>query len=365
MNLLFDLDGTLTDPFDGITNSIKFALKKVNHSIPEDLSWCIGPPLKSSFERILDGTGHCADKAVSDYREYFGSKGMLENKVYENIDATLRALKDEGYQLFVATSKPHVYARQILNHFKLDGYFKEIYGSELNGLRADKSELIAFILEKESLDPQKTFMIGDRKFDLAGAHKNGVQSVAVSWGYGNSYELMDESPLAIVNTPNELAMWFLDKSENANESRVSIVPLETADPEWAFLRCLLWPDQSPESHQQELEQLAGETYCGWKIMGSDQVAIGFAEASIRPFANGCKSQPVGFLEGIWVHPDFRRQGVGRILCEQVEEWIKSKGVDEMGSDSLISNGDSIASHHSWGFEETERVVYFSKKLKKD
>lgn len=210
MNLLFDLDGTITDPFEGITNSIKHSLKKLGQPIPDDLSWCIGPPLKSSFEQLLSGTSHSAEMGVDIYREYYTDKGIYQNSVIPEIENILRQLKDKGFTQFVATSKPQIYAQQILVYYGLDKYFQEIYGSELDGVRAVKSDLIAYIVKKEGLNKDKTVMIGDRKFDLDGAHKNDILSIGVRWGYGSREELENETPAAIVETPKELYQWIVE-----------------------------------------------------------------------------------------------------------------------------------------------------------
>jgi phosphoglycolate phosphatase len=192
VNLLFDLDGTLTDPFPGITGSIIYALEKMGRKSPaaEDLRWCIGPPLKNSFSTLLNSNDEqLTDTAVSHYRERFASKGLFENEVYPGIRRVLAELSQSGDTLFVATSKPHVFARKIIKHFELGTYFQHVYGSELDGLRSDKTDLIAHILEQEQIPAENTWMIGDREHDMIGAKANGLQSCGVLWGYGSKLEL--------------------------------------------------------------------------------------------------------------------------------------------------------------------------------
>jgi phosphoglycolate phosphatase len=142
MNLLFDLDGTLTDPFTGITKCISYALNMLDRKLPpgESLRWCIGPPLKDSFAKLLASDDDAlTERAVAFYRERFGTVGLFENEVYDGIPEVLEALQKNGHTLYVATSKPVVYAKRIIDHFGLHRYFKWIFGSELDGTRSDKT----------------------------------------------------------------------------------------------------------------------------------------------------------------------------------------------------------------------------------
>src|SRR5882762_6922364 len=144
-NIFFDLDGTLTDPKPGITGSIEYALQKLDLPVPsqDELSWCIGPPLRASFATLLGGES-LADRAVALYRERFADTGLYENSVYPDIEHVLAALRQSPRRLFVATSKPHVFAERIIDHFGLSGYFEHVFGSELDGTRANKAELLAY-----------------------------------------------------------------------------------------------------------------------------------------------------------------------------------------------------------------------------
>ena len=150
MNLLFDLDGTLTDPFTGITKCISYALDMLGRKLPprESLRWCIGPPLKDSFAKLLASDDDVlTEKAVAFYRERFGTVGLFENEVYDGIPEVLEALQKNGHTLYVATSKPVVYAERIIDHFGLHRHFKWTFGSELDGTRSDKTSLISHILQ--------------------------------------------------------------------------------------------------------------------------------------------------------------------------------------------------------------------------
>lgn len=190
--VLFDLDGTLTDPAEGITNSVAHALSKrgINVEDKSELNSFIGPPLTDSFEKYYGMTHEEAIIAVEDYREYFKPKGMFENKVYEGIPEMLAELNRSGKKLIVATSKPEVFAKRILEHFSLDGYFAFIAGSTLDGSRIKKGDVIKYALEKcDVTEIDKCIMIGDRLHDVEGAKECGMKSIGVLWGYGTRDEL--------------------------------------------------------------------------------------------------------------------------------------------------------------------------------
>ncbi len=216
MNLLFDLDGTLTDPFPGITKCILYALDMLGRELPprESLRWCIGPPLKDSFAKLLASDDDAiAEKALAFYRERFGSVGLFENEVYDGIPEVLEDLQGNGHTLYVATSKPAVYTERIIDHFGLHPYFKGIYGSELDGTRSDKTSLISHIIERESIDRSEASMIGDRKYDIIGAKENGVYGFGVLWGYGTKEELEASGAHAFITIPRDLVTAFNGKSK--------------------------------------------------------------------------------------------------------------------------------------------------------
>src|SRR5690606_2283249 len=185
-NILIDLDGTLTDPKVGITTSARYGLEKIGHPISDEVNidWIIGPPLKASLAKILNVEADhvLAEQALMGYRERFAVKGLYENHVFEGVAETLAELKRRGYRLFVATAKPTVYAKQILEHFDLAQYFTHIHGSELNGDRTNKAELIQYILAQQQLQADQCMMVGDREHDIFGARHNGIDSIAVSYG---------------------------------------------------------------------------------------------------------------------------------------------------------------------------------------
>ena len=204
--IYFDLDGTLTDPKPGITRSIQYALQRLDHpTMPteDELTWCIGPPLRASFVRLL-GAETSADLAVSYYRERFSDVGLYENGVYDGIGAVLTKLGAAGHRLFVATSKPHVFAERIIDHFGLRDHFERVFGSELDGTRVDKSHLLEYALKQASVDPARTLMIGDRSHDMVGAKNNGMKGIGVLYGYGTRDELLDAGAHHVCATPGAI-----------------------------------------------------------------------------------------------------------------------------------------------------------------
>ena len=207
MHLLIDLDGTLTDPFPGITKCIQHALASLGRPVPpaENLRWCIGPPLRQSFVTLL-GREHedLADEVLAKYRDRFGTIGLFENSVYPGIEPALDELNASGHALSVATSKPTVYARRIIDHFGLGKYFRSVNGSELDGPLADKSSLIAHILKREPIAPNDAVMIGDREHDMTGARRNHVAGLGVLWGYGSIEELEAAGACACAASPKDL-----------------------------------------------------------------------------------------------------------------------------------------------------------------
>jgi phosphoglycolate phosphatase len=201
--IFFDLDGTLTDPKPGITRSIQYALDKLGRpTIPteDELTWCIGPPLRASFVKLLGEAS--ADLAVSLYRERFSDIGLYENAVYAGVEDVLTALRQSGRRLFVATSKAHVFAERIIDHFDLRRHFERVFGSELDGTRADKSDLLAYALKTTAVESSHATMIGDRSHDMIGARNNGMKGIGVLYGYGSAQELTAAGASHLCATPN-------------------------------------------------------------------------------------------------------------------------------------------------------------------
>ena len=214
--LLFDLDGTLTDPMVGITSSVQYALEKFGIHVKylKDLIPFIGPPLDDSFQEFYGLSKEDAGKAVEYYREYFAPKGIFENEVYPGIPEMLSRLVEAGFTLIVATSKPAVFAKQILEHFGLSDYFSFVGGSELDGTRKRKAEVIGYILETCEIKPQDAIMIGDRKHDIEGAKLCGLESVGVLYGYGSEEELSKAGADHIIKDVKLLEEYLRKQGEN-------------------------------------------------------------------------------------------------------------------------------------------------------
>jgi len=205
--VLLDLDGTLTNPKLGITKSIQYALKAYQ-IIEDDLdSLCkyIGPPLWVSFKEYHGIREDQIDAVIEKYREYFAVTGMYENEVYDGIEDCLAKLKKEGKVLIVATSKPEIFAKKILEHFGLDGYFTDICGLTLDGSRSTKEAVIRYALEKNNItDVNSVVMVGDRLHDIEGAKAVGIASVGVLYGFGSHEELEEYKADWIVESVDEL-----------------------------------------------------------------------------------------------------------------------------------------------------------------
>lgn len=201
---LFDLDGTLTDPGLGIKNSIRSALnKKGLPPLPEEtLNRFIGPPLLDSFEKYCGATHEEAQLLQQYYREYFKEQGMFENSVYPGIPEMLAKLQEQGAKLYVATSKPEQFAKQIIEHFGLARYFTFVGGSTMDATRTKKEDVIDYVLKENSLDPANCLMVGDRCYDVEGARACGLDVAAVLFGYGDLEELKTADYL--LKEPKEL-----------------------------------------------------------------------------------------------------------------------------------------------------------------
>ena len=204
--VLFDLDGTLTDPMIGITSAVQYALKKFGIEVTylKELIPFIGPPLKDSFMKYYHMSSEDAEKAVAYYREYYGPRGIYENKEYPGMKEMLSHLEEAGFDLAVATTKPTVYAEEILKHFGMRDYFTLIVGSELDGRRSDKEELITYILRRAQIASSEAIMVGDRSYDIIGACACGLDSIGVLYGYGSKEELKEAGATALADSVDAL-----------------------------------------------------------------------------------------------------------------------------------------------------------------
>ena len=208
---LFDLDGTLTDSGPGITRSVAHALRGLGLPAMTEaqLRRFIGPPLKWSFQHYCGLDEEGCREGLRLYREYFTAGGMFENSVYPGIPEALETLRRSGLRLAVATSKPELFSRQILEHFGLGGYFEAVCGAAMDESRTEKAEVIRYALETLSLSPEDCLMVGDREHDVLGARACGIPCIGVLWGYGSLEELTAAGAAALAETPEALTALVL------------------------------------------------------------------------------------------------------------------------------------------------------------
>jgi phosphoglycolate phosphatase len=205
--VLFDLDGTLTDPREGITRCIAFALERMGVEAPplDELTFAIGPPLRASFARLLGREDReSVERAIALYRERFADVGLFENEPYDGIADTLERIRASGAAMIVCTSKPLVYARRIVEHFGLHVHFDAIHGCELDGTREDKRDLMEYLLPRHGIAPAEAAMIGDRGADMRAARHHGLAAIGALWGYGSAAELLEHGAQALCESPHAL-----------------------------------------------------------------------------------------------------------------------------------------------------------------
>ena len=210
--ILFDLDGTLTESGEGITKSVQYALEKLGQPEPDlkKLEVFVGPPLLQQFMKYADLDEETAVKAVEYYRERYTDIGIFENEVYPGVEDMLDKLRGKGYILAVASSKPERFVKKVLDHFDLTKYFHEIVGSEMNGGRTSKADVIEEALDRLHMADHRdqVVMVGDKEHDVFGARKAGLKCQAVSYGYGSEEELKNANPLKIVDSAQEVLDFF-------------------------------------------------------------------------------------------------------------------------------------------------------------
>jgi len=213
--LLFDLDGTLTDPKDGITRAVQYSLRSfgINIDDTDSLTHFIGPPLRESFKEYYSFSDDDAEKAIWKYREYYAEQGIFENTLYDGITLLLEKQSALKRTLIVATSKPTVFAEKVLRHFDIDRFFMFVAGSELDGRRSHKDLVIKYALESMSItNTNNVVMIGDREHDIIGAKKRAIDSIGVLYGYGSFEELSSAGADHIVESVKELSALLFERS---------------------------------------------------------------------------------------------------------------------------------------------------------
>lgn len=210
--ILFDLDGTLTDSGEGITKSVQYALEKIGKPEPDlqKLRIFVGPPLLEQFEEYAGIDEETAKRAIEYYRERYAPVGIYENELYPGIVEMLSGLREKGYKLGIASSKPENFVRIVAEYFHIDSYFDEIVGSEISGGRTNKTEVIEEALRRMGLSDYRdqVIMVGDKEHDVYGARKAGLECIAVSYGYGTKEELENAHPYKLVNSTEEILDFF-------------------------------------------------------------------------------------------------------------------------------------------------------------
>ncbi|MDD5804471.1 HAD-IA family hydrolase [Blautia sp. HCP3S3_H10_1] len=210
--ILFDLDGTLTDSGEGITKSVQYALERIGKPEPDlqKLRVFVGPPLIEQFEEYAGIDEKTARRAVEIYRERYAPIGIYENELYPGIEDMLAGLKNRGYKIGIASSKPENFVKIVAEYFHIESYFDEIVGSEPEGGRTNKTEVIEEALRRMGLTDHRdqVIMVGDKEHDVFGARRAGLECIAVSYGYGTKEELENARPLKIVNSAEEILDFF-------------------------------------------------------------------------------------------------------------------------------------------------------------
>ena len=215
-NVFFDLDGTITEPVQGITNAIIYALDKYDIKVEDrsSLYKFIGPPLRDSFKEFYGFTEEQSEEAVKHYREYYSDRGLIENEIMPGMKEALIKLKESGCHLYVATSKPEEYAKKILENIGISEYFDIIAGATFDNTRDKKELVIEYLLDisgiKISGVMSQTVMVGDRYFDILGAKAFGLDNIGVTFGYGTREEFIECGEMQIVDTAEELVEYILD-----------------------------------------------------------------------------------------------------------------------------------------------------------
>lgn len=215
-HILFDMDGTLVDSEGGIIESLLYTLEVLNYGTLEEseVRKFLGPPLNKSFQDNCNMTEGEAEEAVKIFRSYYQEKGVYNAKLYDGVKEALEDLSKKEILLYIATSKPTVYAQKIAKNLGITEYFRDIVGSNLDNTRSDKAEVIQYILDTYELkEKEKVLMVGDKSHDLIGARKCGIASMGVTYGYGTTKELEQEKPLHIIQNIHEL----ISVKENINE----------------------------------------------------------------------------------------------------------------------------------------------------
>lgn len=350
--VLFDLDGTISDPKEGITKSVQYAVQKLGKAELnlDNLEKFIGPPLHESFPKYYGFNQEMTDQAISLYRERFKQKGMFENELYPNITDLFNSLSEKGYILIVATSKPTVFAEGILKYFQIDHYFAHIIGSNLDGTRSSKTEIIQYILALYPSYQLRDFvMIGDREHDIIGANNAGIHSIGVTYGYGSYEELRKVNANFIVESISQLKDILIDR-----KSKVQIR--------------LVTEKEAPIVHQLMLE--AFEDYRFMDVPSSaltepiDKLVQALKNGTEQAIIYRLDNVPLGssrlqlkddslYFSRLSVTPSARGKGIAQAMLAWMEEYALLNGKQKMECKVRANVAKNISLYEKVGFVITK------------
>lgn len=319
--VLLDFDGTLTDSRPGILSSYDAALRALGHE-PDpalDMTWLIGPAIRDVIGQVLAHYGDDrADAAVEAYRAHYRTIGLLDSTLYDGVRPLLRALRDNGRRLFLATAKRTDISRDMLARFGLLPLFDGVYGSEPGGALDHKPELIAHILAQEGLAPDAAVMVGDRRYDIAGAHANGLRAIGALWGYGTREELEQAGADALAASPEALGEALLGAGPRVRAAVRADLP------------GLLELYRAFRSHDPAFDaEAAGPSWDAIEASGIMTVLVAEVEGRV---AASCtvvvvpnltwRGRPYAVIENVVTHPEHRRAGLGQrvLAAAQARAW---------------------------------------------
>ncbi len=206
-NILFDLDGTIINSEEGITKCIRYVLDfwGIKQPPQEELLCFIGPPLKEQFQKLYGFEEEKALQSVAKYRERFDREGIFECELYPGIRELIKDLKEKGFRLAVASSKPEVACKRIIGHFHLEPYFDGVFGAALDGKISSKVQVLEYLFQENGMKREDTILIGDTKFDVLGAKAAGIPCIGVTYGFGTAEELKSAGAAAVCGSTKEVA----------------------------------------------------------------------------------------------------------------------------------------------------------------
>lgn len=347
--LLFDLDGTLTDPKEGILESTRYALATLGKSSPADdiLTGLIGPPLRNVFSTLLETSDRdLVERAVSLYRERYNDAGLYQARIYDGIPAMLQKARAQASRMFVATAKAQPFAERVVRHFGLDAYFDGVYGPELDGTRDNKADLIRHILGTERVLPVDAWMIGDRAADIVAAKANSVAGIGALWGYGSKEELVRAGASRLCRVPPQLqACVELEIQEAATDGALSEARILFQ--EYASELGVDLGFQNFARELQNIHEMYAAPRGGILLARNTSGVLGCG--AFRPLK--AFREDVCEMKRLYVRPVARGTGAGRDLAVELIRKAQVAGYRRMLLDTLESLEAARMLYRSLGFQE--------------